>query len=287
MAQTQAEFFQRMLTLDRRWIFLMVLVIALVFYKITIPMPVKVTPQTQSFYDAIEQLKSGDVVHITADYTLDVVPELYPMNKAVVRRLMEKDVKIIASTLWIEGVLLTDRVFNETCAELQKEGKIKTYGVDYVNLGYKSGSDVVMTRLGTSFAETYPADAKGTPVSQIPLMKRVKNFDDIALMVNFTVGHPGIREWLQQVQRRYNVKMLCGATGLMSPDLYSFYQSGQLKGFLAGLVGAAEYEKLLNRPDKATAGLTVQSFEHLTVVLLIVFANIGFFLQKLNRGKKR
>ena len=105
-------------------------------------------------------------------------------------------------------------------------------------------------------------------------------------MVNFSVGHPGIREWLQQVQRRYNVKMLCGATGIMSPDLYSFYQSGQLKGFLAGLVGAAEYESLLNRPAMAHAGMTVQSFEHLIVILLIIVANIAFFLQKLNRGKR-
>ena len=286
MDSAYTKFYQKILTLDRRWIFLMVLVIALVFYKITITMPIKVTQQTQSFYEAIEQLKGGEIVHITADYTLDVIPELYPMNKAVVRRLMEKDVKIIVSTLWIEGVLLTDRVFNEVCAELQKEGKIKTYGVDYVNLGYKSGSDVVMTHLGTSFAETYPVDAKGTPVSQIPLMKRVKNFDDIALMVNFTVGHPGIREWLQQVQRRYNVKMLCGATGIMSPDLYSFYQSGQLKGFLAGLIGAAEYENLLNRPGMANAGTTVQSFEHLCIIFLIIVGNIAFFLQKIKWSKK-
>jgi len=286
MSQTQEKFLQKILTLDRRWIFLMVLVIALVFYKITIPMPVKVTRQTQSFYDAIEGLKAGEIVHITADYTLDVIPELYPMHKALVRRLMEKDVKIIVSSLWVDGGILADRVFNETAAELKKEGIIKTYGVDYVNLGYKSGGDVVMTHLGTSFAETYPADARGTPVLQIPLMKRVENFKDIALMVNFSVGNPGIRQWLQQVQRRYNVKMLCGATGIMSPDLYSFYQSGQIKGFLAGLVGAAEYEKLLERPGKATTGMTVQSFEHLFVVLLIIVANVAFFLKKIYRGER-
>jgi len=286
MGLAYTNFYQKILTLDRRWIFLMVLIIAVVFYKITIPMPIKVTLQTQSFYDTIEQLKTGEIVHITADYTVSVVPELYPMHKAVVRRLFEKDVKIIVSTLWTEGVPLIDRAFDEVCAELQREGKIKTYGVDYINLGYKSGSDVVMTRLGTSFAETFPADAKGTPVTQIPLMQQVKNFDNIALMINFSVGHPGIREWLQQVQRRYNVKMLCGATGIMSPDLYAFYQSGQLKGVLAGLVGAAEYEILLNRPGLANAGMTVQSFEHLGIILLIIVSNIAYFLQKPKRSKR-
>ncbi|MCX7920066.1 MAG: hypothetical protein N3A72_10780 [bacterium] len=286
MSLDYQKLYQKILTLDRRWIFLLILVIALIFYKVTIPMPIKVTPQTQSFYDSIEQLKAGDVVHITADYTVSVVPELYPMHKAVVRRLLEKDVKIIVSTLWIEGVPLIDKAFDEVCAELEKEGKIKVYGVDYVNLGYKSGSDVVMTRLGTSFAETYPVDVKSTPVEKIPLMRQVKNFDDIALMVNFSVGHPGIREWLQQVQRRYNVKMLCGATGIMSPDLYSFYQSGQLKGLLAGLIGAAEYETLLNRHGMAHAGLTVQSAIHLCIILLILIGNIAFFLQKATRRKK-
>jgi len=249
-------------------------------------MPIKITQQTQSFYNEIEQLKPGDIVHITADYTLSVVPEIYPMHRAVVRRLLEKDVKIVACALWTEGVPLIDRAHNEISAELEKEGKRKTYGEDYVNLGYKSGNDVVMTRLGTSFADTFPLDARGNPVAQIPLMKKIKNFDSIALMVNFSVGHPGIREWLQQVQRRYNVKTLCGATGIMSPDLYSFYQSGQLKGLLAGLVGAAEYEILLNRPAMANAGMTIQSFVHLTIILLIIVGNIAFFLQKSKGSKK-
>jgi hypothetical protein len=286
MGAQRTNFYEKILNLDRRWIFLVILVIALIFYKLTIPMPIKITQQTQSFYNEIEQLKPGDIVHITADYTLSVVPEIYPMHRAVVRRLLEKDVKIVACALWTEGVPLIDRAHNEISAELEKEGKRKTYGEDYVNLGYKSGNDVVMTRLGTSFADTFPLDARGNPVAQIPLMKKIKNFDSIALMVNFSVGHPGIREWLQQVQRRYNVKTLCGATGIMSPDLYSFYQSGQLKGLLAGLVGAAEYEILLNRPAMANAGMTIQSFVHLTIILLIIVGNIAFFLQKSKGSKK-
>jgi len=286
MDAPRISFYEKILNLDRRWLFLMILAIALIFYKLTIPMPIKITQQTQSFYNEIEQLKPGDIVHITADYTLSVVPEIYPMHRAVVRRLLEKDVKIVSCALWTEGVPLIDRAHNEISAELEKEGKRKTYGEDYVNLGYKSGNDVVMTRLGTSFADTFPLDARGNPVAQIPLMKKIKNFDSIALMVNFSVGHPGIREWLQQVQRRYNVKTLCGATGIMSPDLYSFYQSGQLKGLLAGLVGAAEYEILLNRPAMANAGMTIQSFIHLTIILLIIVGNIAFFLQKSKGSKK-
>lgn len=278
--------YQKILTLDRRWIFLLVFITTAVFYKILLPMPVRISPQTRHFYETLEQLKPGDVVHLTADYSVSVVPELYPMHKAVVRRLLEKNVKIIASTLWIESVALIDRAFKEACAELSAEGIERHYGIDYVNLGYKAGSDVVMTRLGTSFPETYPRDARGTPVNELPIMKNIRNFDDITLMVNFSVGSPGIRQWIQQVQKRYGVKIVCGATGIMSPDLYAFCQSGQLAGLLAGLVGAAEYETLLNRPGKAIAGMTIQSFMHLLIILLILSGNIIFFLDKRNRRSK-
>lgn len=268
------------LQFDRRWIFLTIGLIAVVFYIFPINLPISVSRPTKAFYDAIESLQAGDIVHMTVDYSPGGIPELYPMHKAVVRRLFERNIRIVASTLWAEGVPLTDRAFKEAVEELAKIGIVKTYGTDYVNLGYKAGLDVVMTRLGTSFKETYPLDSKGTKVQEIPLMQTIENFNDIALMVNFSIGVPGIRQWIQQVQMRYKVKMVCGATGVMSPDLYAFFQSGQLVGFLGGLVGAAEYEKLVNHPGDATAGMTIQSFIHLLIIILVIIGNIAYYVNQ-------
>lgn len=275
---------EKIITLDRRWIFLGIAVIAIVFYIYPVPLPVGVSPQTRAFYEAIEELKPGEIVHLTVDYSPGGMPELFPMTKAVIRRLFEKNVKIVASTLWPEGVPITERAFKEVLNELATEGITKKYGIDYVNLGYKVGQDAVMTRLGTSFKATYPEDARGTKVDSIPLMQEFDNFDGIALMVNFSVGVPGIRQWIQQVQIRYNVKIICGATGVMSPDLYAFFQSKQLKGFLGGLVGAAEYEKLINYPGRATSGMTIQSFLHFFIVVLVLIGNCAYFFSR--RQKK-
>ncbi|MCD6386655.1 hypothetical protein J7M23_12890 [Candidatus Sumerlaeota bacterium] len=275
---------EKILTLDRRWIYLGIAIIAIAFYIHPVPLPIGVSPQTQAFYDAIESVKPGEIVHLTVDYSPGGMPELFPMTKAVIRRLFEKDVKIVASTLWPEGVPITERAFKEVLEQLSAEGIHKEYGIDYVNLGYKVGQDAVMTRLGTSFKATYPEDARGTKVEDIPLMQEFDNFDGIALMVNFSVGVPGIRQWIQQVQMRYHVKIVCGATGVMSPDLYAFFQSKQLKGFLGGLVGAAEYEKLINFPGKATSGMTIQSFLHLFIVLLVLIGNGAYFFSR--RQKK-
>ena len=42
----------------------------------------------------------------------------------------------------------------------------------------------------------------------------------------------------------------------MAPDLYPFLDSGQLKGLLGGLAGAAEYETLIDRSGQATKGMS-------------------------------
>ena len=109
------------------------------------------------------------------------------------------------------------------------------------------------------------------------------DFKDIALLCNISSGNPGAREWLQQVQKRYHVPMIAGVTAVMAPDLYSFYHSGQIRGFLGGLAGAADYESLLERPGSAIAGMNVQSVAHLLIVVLIITGNVIYFWQRRER----
>ena len=66
----------------------------------------------------------------------------------------------------------------------------------------------------------------------------------------------------------------------MVSELYPFIQSGQLVGLMPGLLGAAEYETLIDTPEKATAGMSVQSFVHLLIFVLVVVGNVAFFIQR-------
>ena len=49
---------------------------------------------------------------------------------------------------------------------------------------------------------------------------------------------------------------------------------------MPGLLGAAEYEKLIGKPAKGTEGMSIQSFAHLLVVGLVILGNIAFFVQR-------
>jgi hypothetical protein len=56
--------------------------------------------------------------------------------------------------------------------------------------------------------------------------------------------------------------------------------SGQIKGAVIGLSGAAEYEVLAGVPGKATGAMDAQAMGHLLIVGLVLLGNIGFFFQK-------
>jgi hypothetical protein len=59
-----------------------------------------------------------------------------------------------------------------------------------------------------------------------------------------------------------------------TPEFYPYLQSGQLKGLLGGMAGAAEYERLRNEKGTATRGMDAQSLAHVFVALCIVAGNV-------------
>jgi hypothetical protein len=53
-----------------------------------------------------------------------------------------------------------------------------------------------------------------------------------------------------------------------------------LSGLLSGLPGAAEYERLNDRPGGAMASLDSQSLAHLAIVGLIFLGNLGYMITR-------
>lgn len=266
---------------DRRWIFLAVGLVVVVFLKI--PFAVKYMPneKTRGVYEAVEGLEPGSIIYLAVDYGPSSQAELLPMHEALVYHMLKRNLRIISGSVWETGPPMIDKVFASITNALKEEGISKEYGVDYVNLGYKSGSDVAIAKIGTSIPETYPRDYKGVPVNKLQIMEGVINFDQIGLLCNISAGAPGARQWLQQVQTRYKVRMIVGVTAVMAPDLYSFFQSKQVEGFLGGLVGAAEYEYLLKRPGFGMAGMNVQSLTHYLILVFILIGNVLYIRERM------
>jgi hypothetical protein len=257
--------------LDRRWIFLAVGIFTIVplvsGFHIA---PVSPGHRAKGFYDAIEAIPPGSTVLLAGDYDPGTIAENYPAHLAAVRHLMSRNIKIVAIALYPGGPPLTDEVLTIGAREYGK-----TVGVDYVNLGYKAGNELVMSRMGLSIPETFPVDRRGVPVSEIPVMNGIKNFSSFPLLVNISAGYPGTKEWVQQVVSRYHIAMVAAVTAVSAPEYYPYLQTRQLHGLLGGMAGAAEYEALVKHPALAVRGMDAQSLSHLFIAFMIILGNIA------------
>jgi hypothetical protein len=273
---------QRFVALDRRWIFLAIAVAVVLPFALNLMLPTgDVSPRARKVYDEIEALKPGSVVVLVYDYGPASMPELQPMALALTRHALLRGLRVLAMTLGTQGTLLADDVHKQIAKDLPD----KKDGTDYVNLGYKVGYQLVILQMGDSLPSTFPKDAHGRSTKTLPVMRGLRNHEDIQLVIDLASGDTP-RTWVLYWHQQFNKAALAiGVTAVMAIDYYPFLDTGQVVGMLNGLRGAADYEKLINHPDKAMLGMAAQSIAHLAIILFVILGNIGYFALRAKRGR--
>lgn len=271
----------RLENLDRRIIY------AVVFLSILWPLfkplglPIVPSTEVKDFHAAIAAVPEGGTVYLAADYDPGSMPELQPMLEASIRQLCERKIKIIAASLWPAAPPLVDRALQDIAVGQYHYRD----GIDFVNLGFKEGREVVMVQVGENLRAAYPVDTQGRSLDSLPVTQNVRGLTDLALLVNISAGYPGTREWVQQARSRFNIRMLSGCTAVSTPEYFTYYQSKQVSGLLGGLAGAAEYEKLVGRTGSATSGMDAQSLGHLAIIFFILVGNAVYLTTRDREGK--
>jgi len=262
---------ERLEKIDRRWIFLTMGLLVLMPLLFPLSLPLFVSPPVKAFHDAVASIPDGSTVLMSCDYDPGGIPEMVPMTRTALRQLLDKKCKVVITVLWNGGPGLVDRVVRDV---IEKEYPHLKYGVDYVNLGYKAGNEAVMVLMGQGIANAFPKDYRGNDTRSMPIMRGVRDYSSFPMLVNISSGYPGTKEWVQQVQGRFHLPMVAGVTAVSAPEYYPYLQSGQLRGLLGGMAGAAEYEKMRNEKGSATSGMDAQSLAHYFVALCIVLGNV-------------
>ena len=267
---------------DRRWIFLVMGLLVLGPLLFPLQLPLFVSAPVRGFRDGIAAIPDGSTVLMSCDYDPASIPEMVPMTRTAIHQLFDKHCKVVVTVLWNGGPGLVDKIFREELAQYYPDVK---YGVDWVNLGYKAGNEAVMVLMGQGVANAFPKDYQGNDTRSLPIMREVRDYSSFPLLVNISAGYPGTKEWVQQVQARFHLPMVAGVTAVSAPEYYPYLQSGQLRGLLGGMAGAAEYEKLSNQKGgTATRGMDAQSLAHVFVAFCIVLGNV---IQWRRRGGPR
>ena len=94
---------ERLLLVDRRIIFVLVFLGALIPILIPIGMGVDVSQPVEKVFARIEQLEAGDAIILSFDYGPSDGPELDPMASSILRHCYKKGIKVIAISLFPLG----------------------------------------------------------------------------------------------------------------------------------------------------------------------------------------
>jgi len=225
-------------------------------------------------------MEEGSAVLISFDYEPSTMAELDPMAEAMLKHLFTKDAKVMGMTLLPGGPGVAENVLRN-----EHDAAGREYGKDWVFLGYVPDGTAAMLRIGEDISMVFPTDQYGADLKAFPMMKRVKNYRDIALVIALSsTAMP--QYWAQYAHDRYGAAVAVGGTAVEAVRMYPYYDSGQIIGFLGGLKGAAEYEVLNRIPGSGVQGMDAQTIAHLFMILLVILGNLGYFLERRSESGK-
>ena len=281
-------------SLDRRIIFLIVglSVLRPLLKPEWVNLPIRPRPESQIVFNEINKLNEGDKILLSFEYGPSTKPEIHPMSIAILKHLFAKNIQVYGFALWPDGNFMSTEAFSEVSHDYGKK-----YGIDYVNLGYKPGAEAVVKGIASDIRSLYTVDLKGTPIDDIPMMKDIVNIEGFDFVFSLSAGFPGSTEWVQYACDPKNIPMSTGVTSIQVTDILPYVENDQIKGILAGMPGAAEYESLVEaklkemelsvKPGKASGMMAAQSIAHVVIVLFIIFGNITYYITRKNKGEDK
>ncbi len=269
------EKLQKFFKIDRRWIFLLLAVVLFAPIIKPIGLPNKtISRDVQHAFDYIDKLPAGSFVLFSLDYDPATRPELHPQAVAMVRHAFKKNLRVGVVTYIAGSTGLIGQIFATVPAEYKKVN-----GSDYVIFPYMANAVAVMTQMASDFYGIYDKDQDGRDARTLPVMQGIKNYKNIAMIVSIT-GTSMLDYWVAYVGDKFSVPVVGGVTAISQPGYGPYLQTGQLKGLIGGMKGAAEYESLIKEPGKGTSGIDSLNLAHLLVLALILTSNIILLIIK-------
>lgn len=252
-----------------------------------------------NLYDLVDNidLKEGDIAFIALDFGPNTKAENEPQAANLIEHLMRRRIPFAVFSQYQNAVGFLDSIPRAVAKRLNEENpaQVYTYGTDWVNLGYRPGRSLFIQGLAKSddLVEYFKKDASGTKLKEVPAFQKVKTIRNVRLLGEFT-GLVGMFDTYVQFFQRdgYVPEFVHGCTSITIPEAFIYLDSGQLKGLLEGIAGAAWYSYLLKEhyPDRGVDSAmlvnTALGVAHLAIIFLILLGNGLMVYQMLQKGKR-
>ena len=272
-------------TVDRRVLYALLLLSVTLPFFLSVRLPMKVSPATESLYNAIDALHPGDFVLLGTDWDGGTKGENSPETFAVMQHLMRKKLRFGVLCFSPQSPTLVGNI----ARSMQQQYGYQE-GVNWVNFGYKVDAKNFFKGFVQDIPSTIPTDTRGIAVASLPAMNGIHSAADIKFVMVVTPTSL-YQTYIQFVAGPRHIPIGLAPTSVMIPEAFNYLDSGQLIGMVPGLVGAGEYESKLQseypdtKPSKASAFSNSASFAHLLIIAFILLGNVAMILERRQRRR--
>ena len=246
--------------IPKYYVYLLLILCATIPLFFNISVPGKPVDGSSDSFKTLMNLKEGDTILLGSDWTGSTRGESKAQMIAVLRILMRKGVKF---ALWSTADPQAPRCAQDTITEVnemivKEGGRPYKRWQDWVQCGFYPSSDVAINNVGQDVKKTFSSkrdtDLAGNlrPVFESPVLEKITRIEDFKLVMDITASKTS--DFHVQFISGKKVPLMFAVTGVMVPETQVYYNSGQIVGFLSGLKGVFDLEKMmdngLNVPDK-------------------------------------
>jgi hypothetical protein len=264
------------------YILWVILILCLVIPAITpIGIPISIDPEVKNAYDIINNLPERSIVFFSEDGTAGGWSEMGSIAEALLQHLLSRNLRIVFVAIGTaDGPVMVSNMLSK-----YRVDKIKTYGVDYVVIGYIPGGFTAAAALAEDVWKAAGRDYYGNSFDQLPLMKEVHSANDVSLLITID-NTSGTEYYATQWWAKYKTKIIAAAMVMMYSYLRPYRDAGQVVALLAGVRAGAGYEKLLNAPGFGLASTDMMSLTHVFMLIAVIVSNVIYYRSKKVGGQK-
>ena len=234
--------------------------------------------EVRNAYKTIDSVPDDKIVLVSTIWGAGTAAENGPQTEALMRHMFTKGIKFVVLSWDPTGTELSYQIGAKLEKELGKE-----YGVDWAHLGYRVPQLLqVISGLSEDFQKQLKQDRFNTPLDRMPVTRNVKNYKQIGTLVEITPSGT-LEVWIAYLTMPKKIPLVFCPTAVMAAEAYPYIDSGQVRGMLNGVIGAAQYETLIGQENERTyaaAAAWALSAAHIFIILLVVLGNLGYLAAK-------
>lgn len=247
----------------------------------------------ERMYEVVErvQVQPGEVAMVWFDFGPNTIAENEPQAQVLMEHLFRRRIPVVLLSQYQQAERFLTSIPNQVAKRLEAEmpGQNWRYGEAWVNAGFRPGGAIFIQSMvnASDVSRFLGRDVNGMPIAHYPAFHAIGGVERVKLVGEIT-GLMGVFDTIIQFfqKNEYRPTIVHGCTSITIPEAYIFLDSGQLKGLLEGIAGAAWYSEVLKQhfPQSENKELlvtnTALSAAHIVLIFLIVLGNILPFIER-------